>query len=439
MLKLLYLEKVTGENKQAIAQVQIIIKSKAIKTQTDNDGRFSILAQENDTLAFSALSYENKEVIVKNKNFLSVTMYKTIFVLEDMEAMEEFVIVAPVIHLNKSVVAAVSKSTRVFQSTANYNTESYSSINENGYKNVYNNPLSTFSIDVDQASYTNIRRFLNQGQLPPVDAVRIEEMINYFSYEYAKPESDKPYSINTELIKCPWNENHQLLMLGLQAMEIDKSKLPPSNLVFLLDVSGSMQSANKLPLVKAAMKMLLNELRPNDRVAIVVYAGAAGVVLNSTSGNNKQTIASAIERLEAGGSTAGGEGIKAAYKIARENFIEDGNNRIILATDGDFNIGISSNSEMELLVEKERDSGIFMTALGFGIGNYKDDKMETIADKGNGNYAYINNLQDAQKVFVKEFGGTLFTVAKDVKLQVEFNPQHVKAYRLIGYEKPLVK
>ena len=274
--------------------------------------------------------------------------------------------------------------------------------------------------------------------MPPPDAVRIEEMINYFDYNYEKPTEDRPYSINSALSTCPWDNNHQLLLVGLKAKEIDKKLLPPSNLVFLLDVSGSMQSPNKLPLVKSAMRMLINELRPSDRVAIVVYAGAAGVVLPSTPGNQKQAILSAIDKLSAGGSTAGGEGLKLAYKIAHENFIKEGNNRIILATDGDFNVGVSSTSEMERLVEKERESGTFMTVLGFGMGNYKDDKMETIADKGNGNYAYIDNLQEARKVFVQEFGGTLFTVVKDVKLQLEFNPQHAKAYRLIGYENRLL-
>ncbi|MCX6238890.1 MAG: von Willebrand factor type A domain-containing protein, partial [Bacteroidia bacterium] len=319
-----------------------------------------------------------------------------------------------------------------------WNTENYSAIHENGYKNAFDQPLSTFSVDVDNASYSNVRRMLNMGQLPPVDAVRIEEMINYFSYEYERPAKDAPYSINSELAVCPWNEAHQLLLVGLRAKEIDKSNLPASNLVFLLDVSGSMQEENKLPLVQSAMRMLVNELRQKDRVAIVVYAGAAGIVLESTPGSQKETILNAIEGLRAGGSTAGGEGIRLAYKTASEHFIKGGNNRIILATDGDFNVGVSSTSEMERLIEQERESGIFITVLGFGMGNIKDDKMEAIADKGNGNYAYIDNIQEARRMFVKEFGGTLFTVAKDVKFQLEFNPQNVKAYRLIGYENRLL-
>jgi len=319
-----------------------------------------------------------------------------------------------------------------------FNTEGYSTIHENGYKDVLKQPLSTFSIDVDKASYSNVRRFINMGQLPPVDAVRIEEMINYFSYDYPEPEGRHPFSVYTELAVCPWNTDHQLLHVGLKGESIDKEELPASNLVFLLDVSGSMNSPNKLPLLKNAFHMLINELREEDRVAIVVYAGAAGLVLESTSGTEKQTILDAIDRLSAGGSTAGGQGLLLAYKVAEENFIEGGNNRIILATDGDFNIGVSSNAEMERLIEKKRDNGVFMTVLGFGMGNYKDDKMEIIADKGNGNYAYIDNIQEARKVMVSEFGGTLFTIAKDVKFQLEFNPARVKAYRLIGYENRLL-
>ena len=320
----------------------------------------------------------------------------------------------------------------------NWNTENYSTIHENGFRNVRANPLSTFSIDVDNASYSNVRRYINQGELPPVDAVRTEEMINYFHYDYPQPTGEVPFSVTSELAKCPWNTDHYLLHVGLKGKSIDKSELPPSNLVFLLDVSGSMGAPNKLPLLKRAYKMLVNELRPTDRVAIVVYAGAAGKVLDSTPGNEKKTILEALDKLNAGGSTAGGAGLLLAYKIAKENFIEGGNNRIILATDGDFNVGVSSTSEMERLVEKERNNGVFMTVLGFGMGNIKDDKMETIADKGNGNYAYIDNIQEARKVFITEFGGTLFTIAKDVKFQVEFNPAQVKSYRLVGYENRLL-
>jgi Ca-activated chloride channel homolog len=315
-----------------------------------------------------------------------------------------------------------------------FNTEGYAPVNENGFRNVKSNPLSTFSIDVDNASYSNIRRFINMGQMPPADAVRIEEMINYFKYDYPEPKGEHPFSVYTEMAVCPWNTNHHLLHVGLKGKSIDKSSLPPSNIVFLIDVSGSMSDQNKLPLLKSAFGLLVNELRAQDRVAIVVYAGAAGLVLESTPGNRIETIMAAIDNLEAGGSTAGGAGLKLAYAEAQKNFIKGGNNRIILATDGDFNVGESSNGGMERLVEEKRGQGVFITVLGFGMGNVKDDKMEIIADKGNGNYSYIDNLQEARKVLVREFGGTLFTIAKDVKFQIEFNPAKIQAYRLIGYE-----
>ena len=276
------------------------------------------------------------------------------------------------------------------------------------------------------------------GQVPPADAVRIEEMINYFKYDYPEPKGEHPFSVFSELAVCPWNNKHQLLQIGLKGKSIDKTSLPPSNLVFLIDVSGSMNVPNKLPLLKSAFSLLVNELRPQDRVAIVVYAGAAGLVLESTPGNRKEKILSAIDKLQAGGSTAGGEGLRLAYEEAEDNFVEGGNNRIILATDGDFNVGESSNGGMERLVEGKREKGVFITVLGFGMGNVKDDKMEIIADKGNGNYSYIDNLQEARKVLVREFGGTLFTIAKDVKFQIEFNPQKVSSYRLIGYENRLL-
>ena len=315
-----------------------------------------------------------------------------------------------------------------------FNTEDYDRIYDNEFKTAANTPLSTFSIDVDSASYANLRRFLNSNTLPPKDAVRIEEMINYFTYDYPQPKGNAPFSIITEVSKCPWNKENNLVMIGLQGKKIKIDKLPPNNLVFLLDVSGSMSSPNKLPLLKSAFKLLTKQLRSEDRVSIVVYAGAAGLVLDSTSGNQKEKILSAIEKLNAGGSTAGGAGIKLAYKIAKENLISNGNNRIIIATDGDFNIGQSSDSALVRMIEEKRNDGIFLTVLGFGMGNYKDNKMEKLADKGNGNYAYIDDIMEAKKVLVNELGATLFTIAKDVKLQIEFNPAEVKAYRLIGYE-----
>jgi Ca-activated chloride channel family protein len=316
--------------------------------------------------------------------------------------------------------------------------ESYQATVENKFQNPLHDPLSTFSVDVDAASYSNIRRYINNGQLPPKYAVRIEEMINYFDYNLPAPVNNEPIAIHTELSATPWNPQHRLLRIGLKARVVANEKLPASNLVFLIDVSGSMNAANKLPLVQSSLKMLVDELRPQDKVAIVVYAGAAGLVLSPTPGNQKTTIKDAIDRLQAGGSTAGGAGIKLAYHIVQENFLRKGNNRVILATDGDFNIGASSDQDMEQLIEQERKSGVFLSVLGYGMGNYKDSKMETLADKGNGNYAYIDNATEARKTLVSEFGGTLFTVAKDVKLQLEFNPAKVAAYRLIGYENRLL-
>ena len=320
-----------------------------------------------------------------------------------------------------------------------WNTEEYDAIHENIFHGAKQNPLSTFSIDVDAASYSNMRRFIQNGQRPPVDVVRIEEMVNYFDYHYAQPTNSDPFAVYTEISTAPWNEKHKLVHIGLQGKIIPTESLPASNLVFLIDVSGSMEAPNKLPLLKSSFKMLVHQLREEDRVAIVVYAGAAGMVLPPTSGADKQTIIGALDNLEAGGSTAGGAGIQLAYAIAKQNFRKEGNNRVILATDGDFNVGESSNAGMERLIEQKRNDGIFLTVLGFGMGNYKDSKMETLADKGNGNYAYIDTILEAQKVLVNEFGGTMFAIAKDVKIQVEFNPAKVKAYRLIGYENRMLK
>jgi Ca-activated chloride channel family protein len=315
-----------------------------------------------------------------------------------------------------------------------FNTEDYDNIVENKFLAATKNPLSTFSIDVDEAAYSNIRRYLENGSMPPAGAVRIEEMINYFDYNYTKPENGDPFTVNTEISDCPWNTQHKLVHIGLQGKEIPVDNLPASNMVFLVDVSGSMDEPNKLPLVQASMNMLVDQLREKDKVAIVVYAGNAGLVLPSTSGVNKIKIKEAIDNLKAGGSTAGGEGIQLAYKTARENFIKEGNNRIILATDGDFNVGPSSDDELVRMVEKERKSGVFLSVLGYGMGNYKDNKMQQLADKGNGNHSYIDNINEARKVLVSEFGSTLFTIAKDVKIQIEFNPAKVQAYRLVGYE-----
>ena len=320
-----------------------------------------------------------------------------------------------------------------------FNTEQYDRIYENPFLAVRDNPRSTFSVDVDRASYSNVRRFIDQGLRPPKDAVRTEELVNYFTYDYPEPRGERPVSVTTEVAAAPWKPAHRIVRIGLKGKSIDKRALPPSNLVFLIDVSGSMSPPNKLPLVKAAFRLLVNELREEDRVAIVVYAGAAGLVLPPTPGSDKTRIMDAIERLEAGGSTAGGAGLTLAYDVARKSHLRNGNNRVILATDGDFNVGVSSDADMVRLIEERRSQGTFLTVLGFGMGNYKDSKLEKLADKGNGNYGYIDDLMEAKKMFVTEFGGTLVTIAKDVKLQVEFNPAKVMAYRLIGYENRLLR
>lgn len=319
------------------------------------------------------------------------------------------------------------------------NQESYDDWKENQFESAKANPLSTFSIDVDNASYSNVRRMINNGQKVDKNAVRIEEMINYFKYDYPQPKSNQPFSINTEYNDSPWNPKHKLLKIGLQGKTLNDKELPASNLVFLIDVSGSMNQQNKLPLLKTSFKILLEKLRPQDKVAIVTYAGSAGVVLEPTSAKNKEKILTALENLSAGGSTAGGQGIELAYKLAQENLVKKGNNRVILATDGDFNVGVSDNSELQKLIEEKRKSGIYLTCLGFGMGNYKDNRLEMLADKGNGNYAYIDNMQESNKFLGKEFAGSMYAIAKDVKIQIEFNPKFVKSYRLIGYENRKLK
>ena len=317
--------------------------------------------------------------------------------------------------------------------------ESYAAIDENPFRRVSSDPLSTFSVDVDTASYANVRRFLNEGSLPPADAVRIEELINYFRYDYPQPSGTDPFSVTTELAECPWNPKHRLALIGLQGRQLPDGDQPPRNLVFLIDVSGSMMSPDKLPLVRNGLRMLTDILTDRDRVAIVVYAGSSGLVLPSTPGSNRGRIHRAIAELEAGGSTNGGEGIQLAYRVARDQFIRGGINRVILATDGDFNVGITDRNALVRLIEEQRASGVFLSVLGVGTGNLNDATMETLADQGNGNYSYLDSLQEARKVLVREAGSTLVTIAKDVKLQVEFNPRHVVGYRLIGYENRMLR
>jgi len=336
--------------------------------------------------------------------------------------------------------AKSSHDKKVTEKTAEetYVNEEYGVFKESAYNPAANQPLSTFAIDVDGASYSNARRMLQQGMLPQKDAVRVEEFINYFPYNYPQPKDDKPFSITTEYAACPWDKNHTLLQIGLKGKEVDFESAPASHLVFLIDVSGSMEDENKLPLLKRAFKLLVKQLRPKDRLSIVVYAGSSGMIIENASGDEKEPINQALEVLTAGGSTAGGDGINLAYKIAEKHFLKNGNNRVILATDGDFNVGVSSEKELEDLIVEKRNNGIYLSVLGFGEGNLKDSKMETLADKGNGNYYYIDNFMEARKVLVSQFGGTLYTIAKDVKIQIEFNPAAVKEYRLIGYDNRLL-
>jgi len=441
--------KVKDEKGLPLIGASVIIKGTKTSSQTDVSGMFKIILDSaklvaNGRLVVSFVGYETKEIKIGNNSRFDVVMKPA------STAMNEVVVVGYGVQRKTSVtgsVSTISGKSFGYSSTSPYsngyyrgdfNTEEYDRITENNFHKVTDDPLSTFSIDVDAASYSNVRRFLNSNQLPPADAVRVEEMINYFHYDYPQPVEKDPFSIHTEISNCPWNAKHKLVMIGLQGKKIPAENLPVSNLVFLIDVSGSMQGPNRLPLVKSSLKLLVEQLREEDKISTVVYAGSAGLVLPPTSGSNKIKIKEAIDQLEAGGSTAGGAGIQLAYKTAKQNFIKNGNNRIILCTDGDFNVGVSSNGELERMIEKERESGVFLTVLGYGMGNYKDSKMQILADKGNGNHAYIDGESEAKKVLVNEFGGTLFTIAKDVKLQIEFNPAKVQGYRLIGYENRLL-
>ncbi|ASS48861.1 MAG: hypothetical protein A3D31_06020 [Candidatus Fluviicola riflensis] len=393
-------------------------------TQTDINGNFSfsVVNPGGYYIKVTAVGYEEAIYPVDVKpdqvTFIEVKLYEELLQIEE------------IIVLSSAPSVGGHKQSKIKQ----HNTESYDEFDENPFKAVTKAPLSTFSIDVDKASYSNVRRFINDGVLPPKDAVRIEEMINYFQYDYAEPQDDKPVAFHTAYTTCPWNEGHQLFTIGMQGKNIDVKNAPANNLVFLIDVSGSMQTSDKLDLLKSGLYLLVDQLREQDRVSIVVYAGSSGLVLPSTSGANKTAIKDAIERLTAGGSTAGAEGIELAYETAKKQFIQGGNNRVLLATDGDFNVGISDDGQLIRLIEEKRKDDIFLTVLGFGMGNLKDSKMEKLADHGNGNYAYIDDIMEAKKVLVEEMGGTLVTLAKDVKLQLEFNPEYVKAYRLIGYE-----
>lgn len=426
---------VTDTHAQPLPGVLVTIKGTSTGTTTDAHGKYALVIPKSGRfLRFSYVGFKNTEVKISSDSIVNVRMHA------DFQALSETVVVGfgqKASRVENMYISAQPSMPYIRGTTGN--TENYNPINENGFQTASSTPVTTFSIDVDRAAYSNVRRFLNSGQMPPVDAVRIEEMINYFDYDYPQPKGTDPFSVTTEISESPWNAGLKLVHIGLQARKISTDNLPASNLVFLIDVSGSMSDQNKLPLLKQAFKLLVDQIRPQDKISIVVYAGAAGVVLTPTSGNNKIKIKEALDALQSGGSTAGGEGINLAYKLAQDNFVPKGNNRIILATDGDFNVGASSEGELQRLVEEKRKGGVFLSILGFGMSNYKDSHIETLADKGNGNYAYIDNIQEAQKVFIHEFGGTLFTLAKDVKLQIEFNPVHVQAYRLIGYENRAMK
>lgn len=423
---------VYDEDNLPLPGVMVLEKGTTNGTQTDFDGKFTLKTSIGKTLVFSYLGHITQEVKVKKAEM------KVVLVVDDVVLDEVVITGYRQENKKRAKVAYEAMEMSYMPISVDEDNEEYESFKENRFLRVEDKPLSTFSLDVDAASYANIRRMINKGQFPEKDAVRVEEMINYFSYDYPQPTGNDPVRITTEKTICPWNENHQLVRIGVKAREIPSENLPASNFVFLIDVSGSMSDANKLPLVKSSLKLLTNNLRAEDRVSIVVYAGAAGEVLPATNGDDKQKIMDAFDNLKAGGSTAGGAGIELAYKIAEKNFVKNGNNRVILCTDGDFNVGVSSTNALESLIEQKRKSGVFLTVLGYGMGNYKDNKLQTLAQKGNGNHAYIDNLQEANKVLVNEFGSTMYAVAKDVKIQVEFNPAFVNAYRLVGYETRLL-
>lgn len=431
--------KVTDSSGAALPGVSVRLKDSTNAVATDADGKYSIsVPSSGGTLVFSFIGFRSREVGIGISNVIDVRL------VEDTRSLDE-VVVTGYSKQRKADKGIAYEALPAPHHTApgvrpdylyhmEINSEEYANVEENIFHGADKKPLSTFSIDVDAASYSNLRRFLDNGQLPPKDAVRIEEMINYFDYDYDEPRDAHPFNVYTEVGRAPWNDKHVLVHIGLQGKRVPIEELPPSNLVFLIDVSGSMDQPNKLPLVKRSFEMLVDQLRPEDHVAIVTYAGSAGTLLEPTPGSEKARIRAAINRLYAGGSTAGAAGLRTAYALAAQHYRDGGNNRVVLATDGDFNVGESSNEAMEQLIEEKRKEGVFLTVLGYGVGNLKDSKMEILADKGNGNYAYIDNINEARKVLVSEFAGTLFTIATDVKLQVEFNPGTVKAYRLIGYE-----
>ena len=468
--------RVTDAKGQGLPGVTVLVKGTALGTSTDQSGQYTLAGvPRKGKLLFSFVGFVTQE-----KSVLTDGKPLNVVLTEDYKSLNELVVIGYGSVQRQSVTGSVAtiaaapqalqgkvagvqvrgtasnprkaKASRFAPPAVAYDQEllparpeagagdTYAKVEENKFLPVGKEPLSTFSLDVDNASYTNVRRFLNEGQLPPRDAVRVEEMLNYFRYQLPAPAaaSPDPVRISAELSECPWAAGHQLARIGIQAKKMETASLPPANLVFLVDVSGSMMSDDRLPLVQAGLKLLVRQLRPQDHVALVAYAGAAGLVLPPTAGTKQGELLDAIDRLQAGGSTAGGAGLRLAYTVAQQNFLKEGNNRVVLATDGDFNVGESSDAAMEQLIVQQRETGVFLTVLGVGRGNLRDSRMELLADKGNGNYAYLDNLDEARRTLVAQFGGTLFTVAKDVKLQVEFNPARVASYRLIGYENRLL-
>ncbi len=451
---------VTGEvlglnSNTPLAGAHILVDDTKQGTVSEEDGSFKIeLFYGEKSITILHPNYEQQRIFIHQDTIVQVTLqpltlgFDTIATFDPVAYEEKVAVVAAGIPYRKSNRAKEVENhdlnpyrSGTFQQGINqqeeppyFNTEEYRATAEQNPQTPWDAPFSTFSIDVDHASYSNVRRFLNNDNKPPKGSIRIEEMINYFDYAYPRPSDGLPFNTITEVSDCPWNKDRKLLHIGIQGEEIPLEQTPPNNLVFLLDVSGSMNEPNKLPLVKQAFRLLVEQLRPQDQVSIVVYAGAAGLILPPTSGEQKDTILNALDRLKAGGSTAGGAGIKLAYETAHSSFLKDGNNRVIIATDGDFNIGQSSESALEEQISKEAGQGIFLSVLGFGMGNLKDNKLETLSNRGDGNYAYIDNLPEARKVFINSLTGTLYTIAKDVKIQVEFNPALVKSYRLVGYE-----
>ncbi len=433
---------VDHERNVPLGSAQVRIEGTRYGAVTDGQGRYSLrapraaLQERRVRLRVQALGYERETVEVDIPSAGTDTIEVNVRLRAASLALEQLAI-SPATFSDQAAGAAARHAYPGLPHP-DWNREQYAHIDENAFRSPSLAPLSTFSIDVDRASYSNVRRFLERGELPPIDAVQIEEMVNYFPYDYALPSEEHPLALTTELGLAPWREQHRLLRIGLASPPIDMADMPPNNLVFLIDVSGSMRPSDRLPLVKRSLRLLVEELRPVDQVAIVVYAGAAGLVLDSTPGSDKERILDAIERLEAGGSTAGGAGLRLAYRVAEEHFLEDGNNRVILATDGDFNVGESSDAAMVRLIQELSARGTYLTVLGFGMHNLQFEKMQQLAQHGNGNHAYVDSLDEARKVLVEEMGGTLLTVAEDVKLQVEFNPARVRAYRLIGYENRLL-